>query len=201
MNLEQELIYLDKNYKILAMEQEFIVHPAAFGLIPLTKASLQGSFSGTLHIENYHLFLDALTIHNAEPVFGLKTDTGNTTYEFENCLVPYNGAILIGANPGKEYYIKENKPSFFTYQNVIELVFEDGNLITTIDQCKAMLRIRKNLELGLRSLSVNRDVRCIKRFMNSAFVGDYNSIKLPNSRMKHLQDMKKEYMNKKLLIR
>jgi hypothetical protein len=201
MNPEQELIYLNKSYRILCMEQDFLVHPAALGLLPLTKASLQCLFSTAFHVEDYQLFLDTLTIHNTEPVAGLGSDGSENQSFFENCRVSYNGAVLIGTNIGKEYYMKADKPACFSYQTVIELVFEDGSLITAVDQSKAMLRIRKNLELGLRSLSVKRDIGCIRRFMNSAFVGDSHAFRFPNSHMRYLREMKKEYTDKNPVIR
>lgn len=193
MNQEQQIIYLDKNYKILLMEQEFIVHPAAFGLVPLSKANAQCSFSCTYHIEDFRLYLDKITVYDS--------DNNQKQYDFGQTPVPYNGAILIGENQIKDYSLKGNsRPACFSYQNVLELVFEDGVLITTVDQNKAMGRIRKNLELGLRSLSVNRDLRCIRRFMNSAFVGDYKAFKLPVIRMKYLREMKEDYDKKNIVI-
>lgn len=188
MNLEHLLIFLDKKFTILNTEKEFIIHPAAFDLLPMSKASLQCSFQSEYYIEKYQLYLDRLIIHPSEP--------SEMHYDVQACPLVYNGAILIGANLLKEYYVKgSTKPTCFSYQDVIELIFEEGILITSIDQSKAMSRIRKNLELNLRNLTRGRDLRCISRFMNSAFVGDYNEFKLPILRMKYLQDMRDEYKN------
>jgi hypothetical protein len=129
------------------------------------------------------------------------SDSTDKHYEFEQCAVSYNGTLLIGTDLIKEYSLKGNKTACFSYQNVKELVFEDGVLITTVDQNKAMLRIRKNLELGLRNLTASRDLRCIRRFMNSAFVGDYKPFKLPVNRFKYLQDMKNVYDNKNITFK
>lgn len=192
MNFEHKLSFLDKKYTVLNTEHEFIVHPAAFDLLPMSKASLQCSFQSEFHIEKFQLYLDDLIIHPSEP--------SEKEYKFQDCPVVYHGAILIGANPLKEYYLKgSTKPASFSYEDVIELVFEEGILITSIDQSKSMSRIRKNLELNLRNLTKGRDLRCINRFMNSAFVGDYNDYKLPILRMKYLQDMREDYKNKNLI--
>ncbi|HWT75520.1 MAG TPA: hypothetical protein VN258_12510 [Mobilitalea sp.] len=190
MNFEQHLAYHNKDYKIIHSEQEFIVHPAAFNLLPLTKASLQCSFSSNFHIENYRLYLDKITLFPGE--------AGEKQVTFHNCAISYNGAILIGDNMIREYNLK-GRPACFSYQNVIELVFEDGVLITSVDQSKAMLRIRKNLELSMRNLTRGRDQRCILRFMNSAFVGDYRSFKLSVARRKYIQEMKSEYNDKNFI--
>jgi hypothetical protein len=201
MSLKQQILYLNKNYQILQMEQEFIVHPAAFGLVPMNKSALQCSYSADFHIEDYHLYLDRIKLSSSDSLTGTKYDYMEKQYEFEHRRIAYNGTVLIGTDLVKEYTLKGCKPACFSYQNVMELVFEDGVLITAVEQNKAMLRIRKNLELGLRNLNVSRDVRCISRFMNSAFVGDYKSFKLPISRMKYLQDMKSFYTDKNITFK
>lgn len=191
MNNEKQMKYLNKDYKILHSEQEFIIHPAAIGILPMTKAALQCSFTSEYHIENYRLYLDKLTLNPGE--------MNETQYDFQDYAVSYHGAVLIGTNLVKEYNMKGMMPACFSYQNVMELFFEDGVLITSVDQSKAMLRIRKNLELNLRSILRSRDVRCIKRFMYSSFVGDYKVFRLPITRMRYLQDMKSDY-NDKIII-
>jgi hypothetical protein len=189
MDFEQQMIYLDKNYKVLGVEQEFIIHPAVFDMLPISKASLQCPFSCDFQIKDYHLILNRIKLPKEETT-GEGTDK---LYEFYDCNISYTGAVLIGANLVKEYYMKNGKLACFSYQNVFELVFRDGILKTTVDQSKAMLRIRKNIELGLRNLNNGRDLRCIKRFINSSFVGDYESKLLKYRRIKHLKEMKKEY--------
>lgn len=197
MILEQEIIYFDKKYHILNAEQEFIVHPAAFGLLPLTKVSLQSPFTCEFHIEDYRLIMDRLTIVNdtAGNAGMGKMEENDMECEMNDCQIPYTGAILIGSRPVREYYRKDGKLACFSYQNVFELVFEEGILKTTIDQSKAMLRIRKNIELKFRSLNSSRDLRCIKHFMNTSFIGDYKTFILPYNRMKYLKEMKKKYRN------
>lgn len=201
MNIEQQLLYLNKNYKILCSEQEFIVHPAAFSLLPLTASSLQYPFTSSFHIKDYRLILDRITMFNGESsnLSGTRIDGYEKPYLFQDAAVAYNGAILIGADLIKEYNMKGNKLNCFSYQSVFELVFEDGILITTIDQSKAMSRIRKNLELGLRSLSKSRDVRLIQRFINAALFGDYKTFRLSNSRLKYLKEMKNDYPSTSLI--
>ena len=184
MDIEQQIEYMGRKYEIIQAEQEFIAHPAVFGLVPVVKACLKCSFSCKFHINDYCLMLDEINLTGEEE--GIQ-------FQPEECKVPYNGAILIAANPVREFHLKDGRLACYSYQNVLELVFENGMLITTVDQSKAMLRIRKNIELGLRSLNVNRDLRCIKRFMNSRLVGDYKPFRLLVLRLKYIKDMKKDY--------
>lgn len=195
MNTEQKLIFQNIEYKILAVEQEFIVHPIAFGFLPYTAASIQCPFSCDYELEEYRLYLRRLTIgtYDAVNYGGVRLEGYSQKHEFNNLSVSYNGVILIGANPLKEHYSKGEALAYYSYQKVIELVFENGILITTVDQSRAMLRIRKNLELNLRSMNKNRDVRCIKRFMNSAFIGDYKPFRFSYNRMNYVKEMKKDY--------
>lgn len=188
MNIDQQIIYADKNYSILDAEQEFLIHPAALGLLPISKASLQDSFSSSFYLDGYCLMLDKM-IWNEEI-------TGNEKqFEPSDIKVLYSGTVLIGADVVKEYHLKGDVLACFSYQHVMELVFDHGMLITTVDQSKAMLRIRKNIELKLRNLNKNRDLRCIKRFINSSYVGDYKPFLLSGMRYKYLKDMKNGYNN------
>lgn len=201
MNIVQQILYLNKSYKILFAEQEFIVHPAAFGYLPISTASAQCSFTSSFYLEDYHLILNNLIVGNGENINmgGARIEAYEAQHTFKNFPIAYNGAILIGADIVKEYYDKDNRLSCFSYKSVYELIFEGGVLVTTIDQSKAMLRIRKNLELGLRSLSKGRDVWCIKRFVASSFVGDYATFRWNRKRINYLKDMKKDYPESVLL--
>jgi hypothetical protein len=201
MNIEQKIIYQNIEYRILAAEQEFIVHPVAFGLLPYTSASIQCSYSCLLHLKDYRLLLSRLELGTSEALNlgGARIEGYSQIHEFNEQPVYYNGTIVIGTNLVKEYYLNGSTPSIFSYQKVIELVFEKGVLVTTIDQSKAMLRIRKNLELGLRKLSSSRDARCISRFMNSAFIGDYKPFRFHYNRMKYVKEMKQDYSNTALV--
>ena len=193
--MEHKLIYQNTEYKILEVEQEYIVHPIAFGFLPYTTASMQCSFTCEFTLKDYRLLLNRLIIGNNEAVNlgGVRQEGYAQNHEFNELKTAYNGVILIGANPIKEYYLKPDALAHFSYQKVIELVFEDGLLITTVDQSKAMLRVRKNLELKLRNLTNSRDVRCINRFMNSVFIGDYKPFHFSYNRMNYVKDMKKDY--------
>ncbi len=195
MIIEQKLNYQNMEFTILAAEQELIIHPIALGYLSYSSASLQCPFSSRFAIKDYRLHLLSLELgsNEATNLGGVWIEDYNQRHSFDAFPIAYNGAILIGMTPIKEYYMKGDTPSFFSFQRVIELVFENGVLITTVDQSKAMLRIRKNIELGLRSLNKKRDKNCIKRFMNSTFVGDYRPFRFQYNRMNYIKNMKKKY--------
>ncbi len=195
MILEQKMIYQNMEFAILAAEQEFIIHPIALGYLSYSSASLQCPFSSRFTIKDYRLHLLSLELgsNEATNLGGVWIEDYNQRHSYDAFPIVYTGAILVGMTPIKEYYMKGDTPSFFSYQRVIELVFENGVLITTVDQSKAMLRIRKNIELGLRSLNKKRDKNCIQRFMNSTFVGDYKPFRFQYNRMNYIKNMKSKY--------
>jgi len=109
----------------------------------------------------------------------------------------YTGSITIADDFVKDYSMNDTgQAPCFCYKCILELIFEDGILITTIDHSRDMLRIRKNIELGLRSLSKKRDFRCIEHFIKSTFIGNYKPFSSPKKSKKYLNKMKKQY-NKK----
>jgi len=181
---EQKIIYKDKEYKIIAAEQEFIIHPAALGILPIAKASFTCNFSAEYFLDGYKLYLDRIK---------LLDDASEKEYVLKDCRLYYNGSILIAADLVNEFRVKGSNPACFSYQNVKELIFNDGVLVTGIDQNRAMHRIRKNLELGLRRISNSKDVRCINRFLDSAFVGDYRPFRLTYNRFRYIKKMKSCY--------
>lgn len=185
---DQKIIYRDKKYKIIAAEQEFIIHPAALGLLPLAKASFRCNFCAEYYLDGYKLYLARIK---------LSDDASCKEYNLNNCRLYYNGSILIAADMVNEFKIKGSDPECFSYKNVKELIFNDGILVTSIDQDRAMHRIRKNLELGLRRLGDGRDIRCIRRFLNSAFVGDYRPFRFAYNRHRYIKRMKRYYDKEK----
>lgn len=195
MKLEHQLLYMNNTYLILAAEQEHIVHPAALGLTALTKDTMEQGYFAEFEVKDYQLLLKCITLSSNNAVATPFTDP-DRTYYLEDFKVSYNGAIMIGTKRVKDYKFKDIEGPCFSYQKVYELVFEKGKLITTIDQSKAMLRIRKNIELGLRSLCKQSDQRCIERFIHSSMVGDYRPFLLKQSRYRYLKEMKKDYDGK-----
>jgi hypothetical protein len=198
MNMQHQLLYLNKSFTLLSAEQEFIIHPAALGLLPITPEAALRSFMCSFEITNYYLFLKTLSLNGNDNSNTLRESDEEALkpYTFQDKRVYYNGAILVGAGPLKDYVIKYND-AYFSYQSVYELIFENGYLVTTIDHSRAMVRIRKNLELGFRSLSNKNDARCIKHFMKSTFIGDYGLFSSSNKRLKYLKKMKEVYLLRK----
>lgn len=90
----------------------------------------------------------------------------------DNMPVYFRGGIVIGKGLENTFHFEENYPCY-CYETVIELIFNEGKLITTIDHSKAMDRIRKNIEKGLRNLDNEIDLASINKFLRKSFVKKY----------------------------
>lgn len=174
----QQIYYKNKKYEILSIEQDFMIHPVVFGMLPLSVASLSTSFFCSFSMVGYQLYLNDIRLDDK------KGDTDSSIYitqyseEHKKYHLPiyFNGTILIAKDLDKDFMAVGKDYPCISYQHVLELVFNKGVLETTIDHSRAMARVRKNLKLGLRNLNNKRDMRCIKRFLNSSFIGEYKLI-------------------------
>lgn len=188
MNIKQQMNYLGTVYQLLAIEQEYMIHPIALGLAPVNSEDLKHPFSCCFYIDDYRLMLDNITLYSDDSM-SVSTETHNYP-EFN---MSYNGAVLIGETMINDFKWDGFETAFFSYKNVYELVFDNGILITSIDQSRAMQRIRKNIELGYRSITNKQDVRVIKRFLNASLIGDYKPFFTNRRRLKYIKEMKKDY--------
>lgn len=188
MNTEQQMNYLDTVYKIIAIEQEYIIHPSALGYVPVTTEAIKHPFSCCFHMDDYQMILDKIMVYPDDKI-AIPTEI----HDFTELKMSYNGAVLIGNTLVKEFNWGGFETACFSYKNVYELVFENGILITSIDQSRAMQRIRKNIELGYRSIANKHDVHVIKHFLNSSLIGDYKLFFSNRRRLKYIKEMKKDY--------
>ncbi len=193
MESEQQIIFRDKCYIVISAEQDFILHPAVLAEKKISSELTKLSFCCDYSIKNNQLMADCMTVSVSGPE---QQSSRITAGEFP---VLYSGVILIGREIISEYPLSGHCLPCYSYRYVYELVFNKGVLVTTADQSKAMLRIRRNLELGLRSLAVKRDIRCIRRYLNDCFIGDYRPLNL-KKQLKYLEELKKRYREQEILV-
>lgn len=190
MDKKETFIYKDVEYTLLLKQGDTIFNPEIFGLAPIWKQMAEYECIGTFEIDNYKLKLKDFTIHsdNSYPVIQniapefINSDNNKMYVTYRNLHYPisYTGAVVIGRDFIDTYGFEADFPCF-CYRHVVELIIEDGTVITTIEHDKAMIRIRKNIEKGLRDLTSGKDARCIRTFMKSSFVGKYRDSMLKRS--------------------
>lgn len=59
--------------------------------------------------------------------------------------VKYCGSIILGSGFLRQYHIPYSRPFPWAYENVFELVFEEGKVIRMIDHSKLVEEIRKQI--------------------------------------------------------
>lgn len=205
MDRTDNIIMAETTFEILKCEYNTIFQPEDFGITPTWSNDTKFYYYSTYELKEFQLYLKDFTISSDRgypAINGVKpepyyTDTETEPVLYNNIMEPikYTGAIIVGNQLVKNYGTNDEIPCY-CYKLIRELIFQEGKLITTIDHSKAMLRIRKNLDLGLRSLDKKQDVKCIQGFIKASFVGDYNH---PNKNDKKKQKrvlLKNAYIKK-----
>lgn len=212
MNAKDTIISDNLVFHILNCESKEIFNPDILGITPIWTDDTVFRCSSILEIKEYQLYLKNLIV-KADIVYPMINGIGPhilysenevETVEYRGLMIPipFSGAVIIGSSFIRNYGFRE-EISCYSYMIVRELIFQEGKLVTTIDHSKAMLRIRKNLDLGLRKLDKPRDLKCIKHFIKTSFIGDYeHSGKRGKKRLRklrfapYLQKLKNYYLHR-----
>lgn len=181
MNIKDSIILSEIDYEIIYCEHP-VFYPDQFQLSPIWSDDKEFAYSCKYCLKDYQLYLKSFTVSSDReyPVINGVTPEpccsvdGRETVRYHDIMesLGYTGSMIIGAFIVKTYTDSDEIPCY-CYKYIKELVFSKGKLITAIDHSKAMLRIRRNLDMGLRSLDKKRDVKCIERFIRSSFAGNY----------------------------
>lgn len=183
MDTKDVVLMDNSSFQILKCESQSIFNPSVFGISPIWESDSNFEYSCIYDVKDYQLFLKSLTISSDRglpEINGIKPDfvssnKDSETYQYENIMEPlkFTGAMVIGNSLVKEYGDTEEAPCY-GYKQVRELNFHDGKLVISIDHSRAMLRIRKNIDMGLRKLNNKKDEKCIQSFLKTSFIGDYD---------------------------
>jgi hypothetical protein len=182
MKLFEELVYKEEKYSLILSEEDEIFLPSLFSLKRIWSNFSELDYIATYTIDNYKLLLQSIIVPDNEssPIIRgvkplkLKSDSFNQDYlEYQSLLEPlsYSGGIVIAKDI--LWNSEEEICPCYCYQSVIELIFVNGTLVTSIDHSKAMIKIRKNIDKGLRDIHKKRDAKCINRFIKDSLVGEY----------------------------
>lgn len=194
-----------EQFEVLNCENQFIVHPLVFGILPVWKESSPFDFNLHISLENYKIALCQMwveadcalpKINGILPKYISNHGKDGALYDKLNIPLQYSGAILMANSLVNDYGIQPEQGKShpcFSYKVVYEYIFENGILITTIDHSRAMIRIRKNLDLGYRNLTKMRDFKCIEQFVKTSMVGDYKPLKSKKKQERYFTKMRELY--------
>lgn len=194
-----------EQFEVLNCENQFILHPLVFGILPVWKESSPFDFNLQISLENYKMALHQMwveadcalpMINGILPKYTSSHGRDGALYDKLNIPLQYSGAILMANSFVNDYGIQleqGQKYPCYCYKVVYEYIFENGILITTIDHSRAMIRIRKNLDLGYRDLTKKRDFKCIEQFIKTSLVGDYKPSKSKKKQENYFSKMRDLY--------
>ncbi|WP_310603474.1 hypothetical protein [Anaerosporobacter sp.] len=184
--MRSEMIYHEQEYDVIMIEREQLITEQEINqnILGIEHANL--NYHCCFEVKEYRLFLRECEIVCANGYRAVLQETNQEVLDSEEhvihsnsvLMIPntYSGSVVIGRDlicTELEWQTYENKSSCYSYEEVIELIFSQGVLVTTINHSRAMKRVRMNLECGYRTLDKKKDVRCIQKFLRDSFVGDY----------------------------
>ncbi|KSV60076.1 hypothetical protein [Acetivibrio ethanolgignens] len=155
--------YHEQSFSVMMIEKGELFCPWELGLLSQKQNKEELFIRGSYQIEDFVLYLEGFEAYSKQKELIIKK---------EDLHIPlsYNGSVLLVRELLERY--AEYKP-LYGYKKLMELIFDHGKLITAIDHSRAMYRIRRNLEAGLRDMANPKDARCILSFIDDLFVGKY----------------------------
>lgn len=173
-----------ENYTIVAMSESVRFNPRQFGIMPASACTAcWAGYWCCYNVTEDGLFLNDLYINSFDNTYPPINDVlplvdersgeyvdymGHHVYKDLNLKVKYTGKILLGGNFISRYYIHMGFQRAWAYEELKELVFEDGTLVEVNDQSHIAAEIREKL-------NGNKDFpsHSVKDFVDDSFSLDY----------------------------
>jgi hypothetical protein len=183
--MKSEMIFHEEEFEVIMIERENLITKKEINHDILGVEEAHLNYHCSFEVKDYRLYLRECEIVCAHGYRAVLQEINQETGESEdnkvqgntNLMLPntYSGSIVIGRGIiTSEYQILGKEIPCYCYEEVIELIFSQGILVTTINHSRAMKRVRMNLDCGYRTLNKKKDVRCIEKFLRDSFVGEYN---------------------------
>lgn len=178
--MNSSMIFHGKEYAVIMVEHENIIADKEICQNLLGLNFIHINYKCCFEVKQYRLFLtncEVVCNHGYRAILQKIEETDNSNgYLSSNLMISnaYTGSVLLGRDVTvREGQMNGSELPCYCYKEVIELLFSQGVLVTSIDHSKAMRRIRINLNWGYRSLRKKKDVKCIKKFLMDSFAGNY----------------------------
>ncbi len=173
--------YKDETYDIIALSAPVYFQPEEYGLKPVAKctACWRGHWC-EFEVTYTGLLLQTLNIscaNNEYPdLFGVKAEKVkdffcDAKYDNLNHPIEYDGSIVIGRDFIRDYYVHMGFQQAWAYEEVYELVFENGILVKEVNHSEFVKQLRQKIDSDpnfKRELHSN-----IINFVESSFSLDY----------------------------
>lgn len=156
--IKDRFIINDTEYSIIGQTKEIPFNLGYFNIDPkmATTACMRG-FQRFFTVASNKLYIlsldinvdhpensDMAEIHNIQPVITNREETGyfNVRYNEIYHHIPYTGSLMIAVGFIRNCVPYGHTPSFWCYEKVIHLAFNDGNLESNSDISNIMKTIR-----------------------------------------------------------
>lgn len=180
--ISDKYFYNGKGYSIVALSNDIGFKPEDYGLEPHTSSTAcWRGYWCEYSIEKECIMLKNLFLHNKDgnyPEFEGKTvipecgHFGHHKYEDVNLLLPYTGKVLLGNGFIQDYYIHMGFQRSWAYEELIELVFEDGVLTEYYDYSDIAKKQREYIDKNVDDPS-HPEGKDIIGFVTDSFSLDY----------------------------
>jgi hypothetical protein len=178
--ITDKIYYLGDKFSLVAVEKEWPFKPESHGMhpVPLHTACWRGFYCEYAIVQDL-LVLNTLNIGLESPqppvwmgITPIK-DKIDRSWEYKGVHLPieYSGGIVIGSSFLREFYVHMGFHQAYSFQNVYEIIFEQGKLIQTIDHCEQAERIRQMVKEKPPGRAPRKE---IERFIEDSFSLSYD---------------------------
>ncbi|GAA2438162.1 hypothetical protein GCM10010191_61650 [Actinomadura vinacea] len=192
--ISDEVTYRGKPYALTGANGTGLFDPASLGL----RVRMISTACWRGYVAGYAVLDDALKLTRLElglddrpEVFGVRPDEPHDPEEAEdseNFLppprhpaysgldvpVPFTGGLLIGRDFDSSYYVHMGYQAGWKYEDLQELIFEDGRLVEAHDRSRTAARMREAAE-GPESPDRN-DREAVRAWIRRSFSLDYDPL-------------------------
>lgn len=170
------------DYSIVAISTPIQFNPVQFGITPLSACTAcWAGYWCEYDISEEGIVLKNLYINsrdnNYPAINGVEAEEderekfqymGHHLYKNIGIRMKYTGKILVGKDFLREYYIHMGYQRAWAYQALVEFIFEDGNLIETVDHSNMAEKLREEIkkDTGKPKPYTEQD---IARFVKNSF--------------------------------
>lgn len=169
-------------YNIVALESEVQFNPKDYGLIPEARCSAcWNGYWCEYQITGNKLILENLYINTKDQYYPeingvkalVKTKALHPVYEKICIPISHTGRIVAGLGFLKEYYIHMGYQRAWTYEKLVEFIFENGILLEIIDHSELAAKLREDIKGNPEKQGKNLSRDQISQFVNESFSLDF----------------------------
>ena len=191
--ISDTIIYKDRLFSIAGVNGTGLFNPADYGIEPvITSTACYRGFCCTytvvdkfLQLNKVDLGLDlknSLLIKHGRGGLKLFGQTSEDTisacglhrYSSLNELIDFTGGLLTGTDFIRELSTNMGRASPYKFKRVIELIFESGQLIKSVDRSQQMSELRNFIDFKMFKTLSSEGKEKVEEWIREGLILDYN---------------------------